>query len=327
MVRAAPLRSGPARAAPAPRRAFSERRAMPGRALASRPTSPCSRACQRRPARAGSAGIAVRSSSSALMSVVHDRPAADRRRSSAWRAQPSSGQPEQHADLVLGAPWNTGVLASKPSSCAAQPEVRLQDLPDVHAARHAERVQHDVDRRAVREERHVLFGHDAGDDALVAVAARPSCRPPRSCASRRCRPSPAGPRPAGSSSGWKTLSIWSSVFSSTRARSRCGGVDRSARIRSFGGLSPTTRSVFRSTSVRSSSSSTRPGELGAGRQVLLHRARLEHQRRLPGPSSSSLELLDHAPREMRAFSSCSIRRTSPIRSPRSFSRTWSSMRG
>jgi hypothetical protein len=36
--------------------------------------------------------------------------------------------------------------------------VRLEDLPDVHAARHAERVQHDVDRRAVRQVRHVLLG-------------------------------------------------------------------------------------------------------------------------------------------------------------------------
>ena len=49
--------------------------------------------------------------------------------------------------------------------------MRLEDLPDVHARRHAERVQHDVDRGAVLEERHVLHRHDAGDDALVAVAA------------------------------------------------------------------------------------------------------------------------------------------------------------
>ena len=50
-------------------------------------------------------------------------------------------------------------------------EVRFQHLTDVHAGRHAERVQHDVDRRSVREERHVFFRHDLGDDALVAVAA------------------------------------------------------------------------------------------------------------------------------------------------------------
>ena len=50
--------------------------------------------------------------------------------------------------------------------------MRLEDLADVHAARHAERVQHDVDRRAVGEEGHVLLRHDARDDALVAVASR-----------------------------------------------------------------------------------------------------------------------------------------------------------
>jgi hypothetical protein len=50
-------------------------------------------------------------------------------------------------------------------------EVDLEDLADVHAAGHAQRVEQDVDRRAVLEERHVLFGHDAGDDALVAVTA------------------------------------------------------------------------------------------------------------------------------------------------------------
>src|SRR3954453_23630583 len=51
------------------------------------------------------------------------------------------------------------------------PEVGLEDLADVHPARHAERVEDDVDRRAVRQERHVLGRQDLGDDALVAVAA------------------------------------------------------------------------------------------------------------------------------------------------------------
>ena len=50
-------------------------------------------------------------------------------------------------------------------------QVGFQHLADVHARRHAQRVQHDVHRRAVRQERHVLFGHDLGHDALVAVAA------------------------------------------------------------------------------------------------------------------------------------------------------------
>ena len=69
------------------------------------------------------------------------------------------------------APSNTGVTARKPSDVRRPAEVRLQHLADVHAARHADRVQDDVDGRAVRQVRHVLDRQDAGDDALVAVAA------------------------------------------------------------------------------------------------------------------------------------------------------------
>src|SRR5262249_20184347 len=50
-------------------------------------------------------------------------------------------------------------------------EVRFEHLADVHTARHTERVEHDVDRRAVGEVGHVLDGQDLGDHALVAVAA------------------------------------------------------------------------------------------------------------------------------------------------------------
>ena len=50
-------------------------------------------------------------------------------------------------------------------------EVGLEDLPDVHPDRHAERVEHDVGMGPVLEERHVLDRQDAADDALVAVTA------------------------------------------------------------------------------------------------------------------------------------------------------------
>ena len=49
--------------------------------------------------------------------------------------------------------------------------MRLEDLADVHPARHAERVEDHVDRPAVLHERHVLLGHDLRDHALVPVAA------------------------------------------------------------------------------------------------------------------------------------------------------------
>src|SRR5690606_22631295 len=54
---------------------------------------------------------------------------------------------------------------------ACPAEMRLEDLTDVHARRHAQRVQNDVDMRAVFEERHVLDRNDARDDTLVAVTA------------------------------------------------------------------------------------------------------------------------------------------------------------
>ena len=51
------------------------------------------------------------------------------------------------------------------------PEVRLEHLTDIHARRHAQRVQDDVHRRSVGEIRHVFLGHNFGHDTLVAVAA------------------------------------------------------------------------------------------------------------------------------------------------------------
>jgi hypothetical protein len=58
-----------------------------------------------------------------------------------------------------------------PRPFAAQPRCVSRICPDVHPRRHPERVQHDVDGRAVGHEGHVLDRDDLGDDALVAVAA------------------------------------------------------------------------------------------------------------------------------------------------------------
>ena len=43
------------------------------------------------------------------------------------------------------------------------------NLSQVHTGRHAQRVEHDVNRRTVREERHILLLDDLGDDTLVTV--------------------------------------------------------------------------------------------------------------------------------------------------------------
>ena len=50
-------------------------------------------------------------------------------------------------------------------------EVNLLDLTDVHTRRNAERVQHDIQRAAVRQEGHILHRKHARHDTLVAVAA------------------------------------------------------------------------------------------------------------------------------------------------------------
>jgi hypothetical protein len=48
-----------------------------------------------------------------------------------------------------------------PPELARRPaEMRLEDLADVHAARHAERIEHDVGMGAVLKERHVFDRND-----------------------------------------------------------------------------------------------------------------------------------------------------------------------
>ena len=69
--------------------------------------------------------------------------------------------------VEVGPQVGVDLLAERPRRAA---EVALEDLADVHTRRNAERVEHDVDRVAVLHVRHVLFGQDARDDALVAVA-------------------------------------------------------------------------------------------------------------------------------------------------------------
>src|SRR4051812_41487811 len=73
----------------------------------------------------------------------------------------------------LGEPLLPGFLrpVDLPAGLGHPAEVRLEDLADIHPAGHTERVEDDVDRRAVLEERHVLDRQHLGDDALVAVAA------------------------------------------------------------------------------------------------------------------------------------------------------------
>ncbi len=59
-----------------------------------------------------------------------------------------------------------------PQRLTSPSKVGLENLPDVHATRHAQRVEHDLDGCPVRQVRHVFFGQDARDHTLVPVTAR-----------------------------------------------------------------------------------------------------------------------------------------------------------
>ena len=59
---------------------------------------------------------------------------------------------------------------AKTESVGRPAQVCLQNLADVHAPGNTERVQDDVDRRAILQKRHVFFRDHSGNDALVAVS-------------------------------------------------------------------------------------------------------------------------------------------------------------
>ena len=69
------------------------------------------------------------------------------------------------------APSNTGVANCTPSALRRPAQVGFQNLTDVHTGGNAQRIEHDLDRRSIRQVRHVLFRQDARDHALVPVAA------------------------------------------------------------------------------------------------------------------------------------------------------------
>ena len=79
-------------------------------------------------------------------------------------------QLQQQSDLALVRALENRSLRVEAEQSRRPPEVGLEDLSDVHTARHAERVENDVDGTAIGEERHVLLGNDTGNDTLVAVA-------------------------------------------------------------------------------------------------------------------------------------------------------------
>ena len=111
--------------------------------------------------------------------------------SSPFSVAGGQGRVEQALDLLLeravehrGRNLGAGVGAHRSLGDASSPlrgtidlpallrnpsEVSLEHLAEVHATGDTERVEDDVDRGSVGEERHVLDRQDLRDDALVAV--------------------------------------------------------------------------------------------------------------------------------------------------------------
>src|SRR5688572_4235998 len=58
------------------------------------------------------------------------------------------------------------------AECLCGPaKMGFENLPDVHSRRYAKRIKYDLDGFSIGKVRHILFGQDPGDNALVAVAA------------------------------------------------------------------------------------------------------------------------------------------------------------
>ncbi len=112
-----------------------------------------------------------RSSGSPTRGWRPPRQRAPRRRRTRWRRR--NGRRHRHrvgrVDRRLRVQTGAVLGVCEDAVRGRLAEVRLEDLADVHAVRNAERVEDDVDRESVLEERHVLVGDDLRDHALVPV--------------------------------------------------------------------------------------------------------------------------------------------------------------
>src|SRR5690606_18434386 len=79
---------------------------------------------------------------------------------------------ERRGDILHRSPIEDRCCELASELLACPPEQRFIDLPQVHTRRHTQRVEHDIDRRSIFEERHVLDRDDPRHDTLVAVTAR-----------------------------------------------------------------------------------------------------------------------------------------------------------
>ena len=78
---------------------------------------------------------------------------------------------EHLADFILVGAFEDRRREAHVELVTGPAEVGLEDLPDIHPRRHAERIENDLHRCPVGQERHVLFWEDLRDNALVSMAA------------------------------------------------------------------------------------------------------------------------------------------------------------
>ena len=69
------------------------------------------------------------------------------------------------------APSKTGVIDLPAEMLRRIAEVHFEHLTDIHTGGNAQGVEHDIERRAVRKEGHILLRKYSGNNTLVTVAA------------------------------------------------------------------------------------------------------------------------------------------------------------
>src|SRR5688572_22745892 len=72
-------------------------------------------------------------------------------------------------DLGFARTVKNGCCEMQSKHACGPAQMRFKDLSDVHTRRHTERIQHDLDRRSIRQIRHVLFRQNTCDNALVTM--------------------------------------------------------------------------------------------------------------------------------------------------------------
>ena len=73
-------------------------------------------------------------------------------------------------DLFLGRAIKDRSQRAEAESLRRPAQMDFKHLTDIHASRHAQRIQNDINRRSIFEERHVFHGNNFGNDAFIAVA-------------------------------------------------------------------------------------------------------------------------------------------------------------